>query len=414
MTRPGCGDRLSAGIPLLVSRVVNSMCKSLPVSLALFLFCSALAIAQQSSPVTPTPAQSKPSPSDPVLVNRPPPRPPAPISPVTPEGRVHLDVLVSDSAGKPFPGLGPQDFTLLDNNQPTKILSFRSFDGVNVKPNPPVEVILLFDTVNLPLQQVAFTRQEIARFLRQNSGHLAQPVSLMLLTEAGLRIQPRPSVDGNALVTVLDQIKGGVHSINSAMGAEGDLERFQLSVRQIATIAENEATRPGRKLLIWVGPGWPMLNGNNFSFSEKDQRQYFDTIVELTNKLREARVAVYSVAPENVQSEGQSRFLYQDFLKGVLSPRKADTGNLALKVLVQHSGGRILGPDNNLAEQINACIAEANAFYSISFNPPHAEHADEYHDLKIQASQPGVTARTTSGYYNQPQSAPIVSNGPSK
>jgi VWFA-related protein len=157
-----------------------------------------------------------------------------------------------------------------------------------------------------------------------------------------------------------------------------------------------------------------MLNGNNFSFSEKDQRQYFDTIVELTNKLREARVAVYSVAPENVQSEGQSRFLYQDFLKGVLSPRKADTGNLALKVLVQHSGGRILGPDNNLAEQINACIAEANAFYSISFNPPHAEHADEYHDLKIQASQPGVTARTTSGYYNQPQSAPIVSNGPSK
>jgi len=105
---------------------------------------------------------------------------------------------------------------------------------------------------------------------------------------------------------VLDQIKGGVHSINSAMGAEGDLERFQLSVRQIATIAENEATRPGRKLLIWVGPGWPMLNGNNFSFSEKDQRQYFDTIVELTNKLREARVAVYSVAPENVQAKDRA------------------------------------------------------------------------------------------------------------
>jgi len=94
--------------------------------------------------------------------------------------------------------------------------------------------------------------------------------------------------------------------------------------------------------------------------------------------------------------------MYQDFLKGVPSPRKADTGNLALKVLVLHSSGRILGPDNNLAEQINTSITEANAFYTISFNPPHAEHADDYHDLKVQVSQPGLTTRTTSGYYNQP------------
>jgi len=383
--------------------MVNRMCKSRSVFLALLLiFCPALNFAQQSPPPGGTPPQANPAANDPILVNRPPPRPPAPMSPVTPEGRIHLDVLVSDSAGKPVPGLEPPDFKLLDNNQPAKILSFRSFDGVNVKPNPPVEVILLFDTVNLPLQQVAFTRQEIAKFLRQNSGHLAQPVSLMLLTEAGLRIQPRSSVDGNALVAVLDQIKGGVHSINSAMGSAGDLERFQLSLRQMATIAENEATRPGRKLLIWVGPGWPMLNSNSFSFSDKDQRQYFDTIVELTNKLREARMAVYSVAPENVESDGRRRFMYQDFLKGVPSPRKADTGNLALKVLVLHSSGRILGPDNNLAEQINTSITEANAFYTISFNPPHAEHADDYHDLKVQVSQPGLTTRTTSGYYNQP------------
>jgi len=381
--------------------MVYRMCKPHPAFLALF-FCTALAVARQNPPVAPPPAPSTPTPSDPVLVNRPPPRQPPPPSPITPEGRIHLDVLVIDSTGRPIPDLGPQDFKLLDNNQPTRILSFRSFDGVIVKPNPPVEVILLFDTVNLPLQQVAFARQEIAKFLRQNSGHLAQPVSIMLLTEAGLRVQPRPSVDGNALVTVLEQIKSGVHSINSAMGAEGDLERYQLSLRQIATIAENEATRPGRKLLIWVGPGWPMLDSNSFSFSSKDRIHYFDAIVELTNKLREARIAVYSVAPQNVESDGLRRFMYQDFLKGVLSPQKADTGNLALKVLVLHSGGRILGPDNNLAEQINACIADANAFYTISFNPPRAGHADEYHDLKVQVTQPALAIRTTTGYYNEP------------
>lgn len=370
---------------------------------ALTFLLSVSLYAQSSQPAELTPQSPETrSQQDPALALRPPPNPAPLPSAVTTDGRIQLDVLVTDPAGKPVPGLEPQDFKLLDDNEPTKILSFRSFDGIKVKPNPPVEVILLFDTVNLPFQQVAFTRQEIEKFLRQNGGHLAQPVSIMVLTDAGLRIQPRPSVDGNALVTVLDQIKSGIHSIYGAMGSDGDLQRFQLSLRQMANIAENEASRPGRKLLIWVGPGWPMLNSNRFSFSDKDQLQYFDTIVELANKLREARTAVYSVSPENVGSGGQLGFMYQDFLKGVPSARKADTGDLALKVLAMHSGGRILGPDNNLAEQIVNCINDANAFYTISFNPPHAEHADEYHDLKVVLGNPGLSTRTNTGYYNDP------------
>jgi VWFA-related protein len=382
------------------------------VYLASVLSLPLLAAAQQPGASPGTAVQTAPSPrsSDPVLVNRPPPSPARPTSALTPEGRIHLDVLVSDAAGKPVLDLGPQDFKLLDDNRPRRILSFRSCDGVGVKPNPPVEVILLIDTVNLPFPQVAFTRQEIARFLRQNGGHLSQPVSIMVLSDAGLRVQPRPSLDGNALTSLLDQIKGGIHTINSAMGADGDLQRFQLSLRQMSTIAQNEAAKPGRKLLIWVGPGWPMLNSNNYRFTDKDQRRYFDTIVELTTKLREARMAVYSVAPANIQSDGQRTFMYQDFLKGVPSALKADTGNLALKVLATRSGGLILGPDNDLAGQIDRCIADANAFYTISFDPPATEHADEYHDLKVEIGKPGLTVRTMAGYYDQPQPASGVSN----
>jgi len=224
----------------------------------------------------------------------------------------------------------------------------------------------------------------------------------MLLTDAGLRVQPHSTVDGNALKSVVDQIKGGVHSIYGAMGSDGELQRFQLSLRQMATIAENEATRPGRKLLIWVGPGWPLLDSKNFTFSDKDQRTYFDTIVELSTKLREARMPVYSISPSNVEAAQERALLYQDFLKPVTSPRRADTGDLALQVLALQSGGRVLGPDNNLVEQINACIGEANAFYSLSFDPSHAAHANEFHTLKVEASQPGVSVRTNSAFYDQP------------
>jgi VWFA-related protein len=381
----------SAGITM-----VNRMFSSRSDFLALLLCLPGLTMAQT------TPAPS-PEPDNPMLVPRPLAEAHRLPSPISPEGRIHLDVLVSDAGGKPVLDLLPSDFTILDNNQPRKLLSFRSYDGVNVKPAPPVEVILVVDTVNLPFPQISFIHQEIARFLRQNSGQLAQPVSLMLLSEAGLRIQPRPSVDGNALLTILDQIKGSIHGITSAMGAEGDLQRLQLSLRQMTAIAENEALRPGRKLLIWVGPGWPMLDSPNFSFSDKDQRRYFDAIVELSTRMREARMALYSVAPaSSIMGAGTRDSLYKEFLKGVKSPRQSDTGDLALKVLALQSGGRILGPDNDIVGQIDNCIADANAFYTLSFNPPPAEHADEYHDLKVTVGQPGLTVRTNSGYYNQP------------
>jgi VWFA-related protein len=382
------------------STMVNRSLSSRSAFLALLLCLPVLTMAQ-------TPPAPSPGTDNPTLVLRPPANTPRQPGSISPEGRIHLDVLVSDSGGRPVFGLLPSDFTILDNNQPRKLLSFRSYDGVNVKPDPPVEVILLVDTVNLPFLQTSFIHQEIARFLRQNKGHLAQPVSLMLLTEAGLRIQPRPSVDGNALLTVLDQIKGSVHGITSAMGAEGDLQRFRLSLRQMAAIAENEARKAGRKLLIWVGPGWPMLNSPSFSFSDKDQRRYFDAIVELSTRMREARMALYSVSPANsVMGAGTREFLYKDFLKGVRSPRQSDSGDLTLKVLAVQSGGRILGPDNDIAGQIDTCIADANAFYMLSFNPPPAEHVDEYHDLRVTVSQPGLTVRTNTGYYNQPPAGP--------
>ena len=78
------------------------------------------------------------------------------------------------------------------------------------------------------------------------------------------------------------------------------------------------------------------------------------------------------------------------------------TGNLALKVLVTQTGGLILGPDNDVAAQIDRCVADANAFYRLSFDAVKATHADEFHDLKVVVNKPGATVRTNTGYYGEP------------
>jgi hypothetical protein len=58
--------------------------------------------------------------------------------------------------------------------------------------------------------------------------------------------------------------------------------------------------------------------------------------------------------------------------------------------------------DFDLAGQMNNCVGEVGAFYTMSFNPAYNDHFDEYRDLEVQVGRSGLTARTNTGYYDQP------------
>jgi VWFA-related protein len=291
------------------------------------------------------------------------------------------------------------------------------------KAEPPVEVILLLDTVNLPIQEVSnnrqrtdsglmsqqtpgglsfqavsIARQHIANFLIQNGGHLAQPVSLFVLTSQGLDLQRQPLLDGNELAAEASQRDNKLRSLSASTGMHGAVENYQFSVQMMKVIAREEAKKPGRKLLIWTGPGWPLVDSSFWGLTNADQKTLFDTIAQLSTRLREARISVYNVSSGTDMASGA----YESFLKGVKTAEKANSANLALKVLAVQSGGSIYGPDNDMIAQINRCVKDAGAYYTLSFDPPPAAHANEYHDLKVTVGQTKLTAHTNTGYYNQP------------
>ena len=352
------------------------------VCLSIFVCMSAWVSSQQlSAPTGTAPIISTRAPAD---VARP----------------IALDVLVTNRAGKPVAGLEPTDFTILDNNEPRKILAFRRTDGaIGSRIDPPVEVIIVLDAVNLPYQGVTQLRLDVEKFLRQNGGHLAQPTSLFIFSSQGLHVQPAPSRDGNALATMLDQATGTVRSRGTAADVFGLAEQFQASLKTIAGIAENEAHKPGRKLLIWIGPGWPLLTDPHFIESNESRQNYFRSVIALSKELREGRVTVYSLySIVGVTSRG----LWEAYVKPLRDPRKAETGNLALQVLITETGGRVIDPSTDVPAQINNCLSDIGTYYSLSFPPSAHATADEYHALKIEVAQPDLLVRTSTGYYNQP------------
>jgi VWFA-related protein len=366
----------------VVSSEVKEMCKP-------YLHCLALSFLF----VTGSFAQQNPTPGLAMLPN----------SVATPEktaSRIRIDLVVTDKSGKRVPGLDQSDFTLLDNGQPGKIVSFNAVDGVVQQADPPVEIMLLIDTVNADVQETNIVRDQTKEFLLGNDGHLAQPVSVFVLTDQGLNILAPPSIDGKALAAKVGQLVFGTHRIQGS-GAWGQIRMFDLSLGTLAALSKSEARKPGRKLLIWFGSGWPMFDSNYPPApSDAQLKQWFDQIVQLSTQLRAARISVYSVMWESYASPS---ILYEGYLKGVKMASKANIADLSLKVLAVQSGGRIVGPDNHLDLAITSVVEDASAFYTLSFDAPRADGPNEYHDLKVQIDKPGLKVRTSTGYYNQPQ-----------
>jgi VWFA-related protein len=313
------------------------------------------------------------------------------------ERRVTLDVQVTDASGTPVSGLEQQDLTLLDDGHPQTITSFREISGSSVP--PPAEAILLLDTMNASSADVVIERQGIDKFLRQNGGHLALPVSIVFLADTGVKLN-KASQNGNALAEDLKKMQTPMRVLGSAQGAEGAQDRSQRSLRAVQMLSTYEVARPGRKLLIWVGPGWPLLSRSTAQLSAKDQRRYYDSIVDMTTALRRAHITLYSVAPLNLaQVSGQNSFLYQAYLKGVENPAQADSPNLALQVLAVHSGGLVLGQSGDLAGQISLCVADGQRYYEISFDAAEAGTSIQYRALHMKLNRTGTQARTNSAYY---------------
>lgn len=324
--------------------------------------------------------------------------PPAPAL----DSRITLDVVVRDKSGSPVSGLQQRDFTILDGKQPQPILSFQAVGGTNTD-NAGLEVILVVDAVNTGFQRVAYGRQQVEKFLKQDGGKLAWPMSIDFLADSGLKVENVPSSSGGALSAYMDQNQNGLRVSGRSQGFYGAADRAQLSLRSLGQLAEIEERRPGRKIVIWMSPGWALLTSPRIQLSPKDQENIFHTAVALSTELRQARITLYAVDPLGTADAGKFRtFYYEEFLKGVTAPNKAQFGNLALQVLAYQSGGRVLNSSNDIAAEIESCVRDANAYYVLSYEPPSADGPNDYHTIEVKLDQPQLKAQTRTGYYGQP------------
>src|ERR1700683_39047 len=219
----------------------------------------------------------------------------------------YLDVVVTPKSVPPV-ALQQQDFTLVDNKTPRTITSFHAVSGREA----PIEVIVVIDAVNTAFRNVGYERGQLDNFLRAEGGHLAYPVAIAVFTDNGIKVLGDFSSDGNALSALLDGENTGLRTIGRASGFYGASERLQLSLQAMDRLLVSLAPRPGRKIMLWLSPGWPLLSGPRIDLDAKQRQPIFGSIVKFSTELLQARVTLYSVNPLGTEESLSNAFYYQE------------------------------------------------------------------------------------------------------
>lgn len=333
----------------------------------------------------------------------------------TVHGRISIDITVKDRKGSAVTDLHSPDFTLLNNGRPISIVTVETSKAQS----DPLTILLVIDDDDLSADGLVDANRVAEEYLLAHTGPLRHAVQIYHTTRDGAVELENPSMDGAREAARLANLKN-FHSLEEVrspsmvfMGPDGQAGFVNLTPRAdrdkvpepgglvaLGSIAIEQRRVPGRKLLFWIGPGWP--------FNRSDASKMFDTITELSTRLREARIELSIATQWQVgPGVGDTDSLLgpaslPDALNPVFAPGDIHRGCLSLQVFALNTGGEVLAATDHLADLIAKHEQQATNWYQLTFDPPVTSKVDDYHQFEVKLDRPDITARTAAGYYDQP------------
>ena len=269
---------------------------------------------------------------------------------------VVVDVVVTDSKGRPIPGLKLEEFSVQEDGAPQKLSFFEEHSFADTRQAPPPDfkrppniftnvsntsqpdsaTLILLDLLNTSAQDQASARDALTRYIKRKPKNesfalcvLAGPLRLirgfttdeneLLLAMLDKRAKPSASLISQLDTASLNFIRSVAHKLDNpndigrsfaiAMaGLERTIEDEQMSQNDMRTyltisafeeLARYMAGVPGRKKILWLSAAFPL--GQFASAQGLDagpfhqQRNFLRLVSKTMNLLASAHVSVYPV-----------------------------------------------------------------------------------------------------------------------
>jgi VWFA-related protein len=334
---------------------------------------------------------------------------------------VLLDVVVTDKNGHPVDGLKKEDFAVFEDKQPQRIVSFElpsahqlSASTASMPFNPadtksfgqsPVTILVL-DELNTHFADADFARRSVRQFIASQPATLAQPTTLLVVSNSHFQLVQDFTRDResllNALAKHVAQYPWKLEQSKSI--GQGTVERLDQSISALEQIAQSTARIPGRKNLVWVGQGFPSLDPDSLSPDLRDLMT--NTLQHVTDTFLATRITLYAVDPTSTAA-GMTEITDQTQLEfsqlaGEAAGRNIDPFNSELDFdrFGPITGGRVIRGLNDVDKQISASIDLGGQFYTIGYAPSStSEAAKSFRHITVKCLIPGLTAVSRDGYY---------------
>jgi VWFA-related protein len=391
---------------------------------------------------------------------------------------VNVDVYVTDKQGNPVTGLSKNDFQLFENNHPVEITNFYSVNAGKAttpvselaaapvpppQPTAPVGAVLPgpafqdLDKVATPEDQRLrlivyidnynlrpFDRNRVMRELRAFIGQkLGRDDQLMLITyDRELHVRRTftsdPSLIASAMLDLEKVSAQGVHqesdrrdflqkisdsqSVTEAEGyattyAQSTFNDLSFSVDAMKKMVDSLAGMPGRKAVVYVSDGLPMIAGQDVFYAVQGkygeqttsltQTLEFDIsrrLEELTAQANANRVTFYTIDAEGLRSYDSNSAANQG--PGAPAPgvsQLVDSVNMSnlqstLQLLAEKTGGVAILNTNVVTPRLDRIARDFNTYYSLGYTPPHYGDG-RYYKIEVKVkNRKDLQVRHREGY----------------
>ncbi|HVQ43266.1 MAG TPA: VWA domain-containing protein [Vicinamibacterales bacterium] len=329
---------------------------------------------------------------------------------------VHLDVSVLDRNRRPVQGLGPNDFTILENGQPQKLAVF---NAVNIPVAVPPKTAWLRDVAPDVRNNEDLRERRIFLILIDDAAIQAVPLAMQNVKKVAKDFIDRlgPS-DLAAVVFTRDnrnsqdftrdraRLLAAVDKFTVGFRDMGDPSLyFRYSVDVVRRTVETLAKLPDRrKAIVYVGQGVPVdlamaaapasLGITDGAFSAVSQRGEMGQLRHLMEQTflaaSRANVSVYTIDVCGLRVEGQRAGFGPVCVPGLEVDYLINVATV--------TGGHAVVNTNEFGPGIDAIIEENSSYYLLGYQSGDTRQDGKYRRIEVTVNRPDLMVRTRTGY----------------
>jgi len=370
---------------------------------------------------------------------------------------VVLDVVVMGKNNHPLTGLHQQDFVLSEDGHPQTITHFEEHTGAQplqvtppdpapniftniprVKPSDAVTV-LLFDSLNTPLDDQRFVREQMLKYLKKpdlgrriaiftlgtqlrliqsftddpallaaainNRKNGAGPETSTLLQSTAEMAATQETID--ALMPYAPEAAAKVKQFDAEQNSERGEARIKLTLEALQELAHYLAAIPGRKNVAWFSGAFPVAIIPDSTLPEEFgvQRDNQQEVHKTDALLASAHVAIYPIAAEGVAVDssysagGDPRLTQQHVSNPHQDTQQRNANHAAMDLIAKDTGGAAFYGTNSLTDALDHVTDHGSYFYTLTYTSTNPATDGRFRKIQVTLARPGYELAYRRGYY---------------